>query len=178
MLVILIIVILCCLKHIQSTKVWEFFLGYLRILSPKVYEFYHISFREKFHNFRSLSFRSLYFQEFVFPEFVFPDFVMAPRKGQICFKLLTRHGDLVASLLLILRTSTLRTSMIKHLLHLRYKNFLVLLFKKDNLGLKSCKNSMTSKKFNKWQNKKKYLNKKCWKSVNTIGKIYKNIHNF
>ena len=65
MLVILIIVILCCLKHIQSTKVWEFFLGYLRILSPKVYEFCHISFREKFHNFRSLSFRSLYFQEFV-----------------------------------------------------------------------------------------------------------------
>ena len=65
MLVILIIVILCCLKHIQITKDWEFFLGYLQIFSPKVYEFYHGSFREKFHNFRSMSFRSLYFQEFV-----------------------------------------------------------------------------------------------------------------
>ena len=65
MLVILIIVILCCLKHIQITKDWEFFLGYLRSFSPKVYEFFHISFREKFHNFRSLSFRSLSCQEFV-----------------------------------------------------------------------------------------------------------------
>ena len=37
------IVIPYCLKHIQITKVWEFFSGYLRIFSPKVYEFYHIS---------------------------------------------------------------------------------------------------------------------------------------
>jgi len=65
LLVILIIVILYCLKHIKITKDWEFFLGYLRIFSPKVYEFYHISFREKFHNFRSLSFRSLSCQGFV-----------------------------------------------------------------------------------------------------------------
>ena len=43
--------------------------------SSKVYEFYQISFREKFHNFRSLSFRSFSRQEFVFPEFVFPEFV-------------------------------------------------------------------------------------------------------
>ena len=75
MLVILIIEILCCLKHIQITKDWEFFLGYLRIFSPKVYEFYHISFREKLHNFSSLYFQEFVFQEFVFPEFVFQEFV-------------------------------------------------------------------------------------------------------
>ena len=49
--------------------------------SSKVYEFYQISFREKFHNFRSLSFRSLSRQEFVFPEFVFPEFVSAPTQA-------------------------------------------------------------------------------------------------
>ena len=41
------------------------FSGIFADFSSKVYEFYHISFREKFHNFRSLSFRSLSRQEFV-----------------------------------------------------------------------------------------------------------------
>jgi uncharacterized protein YjbI with pentapeptide repeats len=41
------------------------FSGIFADFSSKVYEFYQISFKEKFHNFRSLSFRSLSRQEFV-----------------------------------------------------------------------------------------------------------------
>ena len=66
----------------STTKVWEFFLGNLRIFSQKLEEFYNISFREKFHIFsrlfcqhfvlsvvclvRSLSFRSLSFRSLSF----------------------------------------------------------------------------------------------------------------
>ena len=84
MLVILIIVILCCLKHIQSTKVWEFFLGYLRIFL-KFMNFIKFHSEKNFIisgvclsgvcTFKSLSHQEFVFQEFVFPEFVFPEFV-------------------------------------------------------------------------------------------------------
>ena len=51
------------------------FSGIFADFSSKVYEFYHISFREKLHNFSSLYFQEFVFQEFVFPEFVFQEFV-------------------------------------------------------------------------------------------------------
>ena len=90
MLVILIIVILCCLKHIQITKDWEFFLGYLRIFLVKFMNFIIFHSEKNFIisgvclsgvclsgvcTFKSLSHQEFVFQEFVFPEFVFPEFV-------------------------------------------------------------------------------------------------------
>ena len=88
--------------------------------SSKVYGFYQISFREKFHNFRSLSFRSLSRQEFVssgvclsgvclsefvipefvIPEFVIQEFVMAP--------IVQLPGSWNDVILLVWRTSTWR----------------------------------------------------------------------
>ena len=92
------------------TKVWEFFLGNLRIFLIKFMNFITFYSEKNFRFsrvclFRSLSCQEFVFQEFQFQEFVFQEFVMAPFHLSflvlLSFRAINRIRNLNLSLLIV-----------------------------------------------------------------------------